>query len=219
MKIILLFLSIFTQNIFCFNLAIDIGHNNKNFGALSSTCNKEYIYNSQLAEFIINNSENIITSNIKKENITFNDRYLLSKNKDLFVSLHHDSVNPKYIIYDKNNCPQTNYAEGYSIFVSKKNLQYEKSLMYARIFANSLKELGLKPSLHHSELIKGENKELVDKELGIYIFDDLKVLKNSYSPAFLFEAGVIVNRKEEAIIKTLVFKEKILKAFNSLKSY
>ena len=79
--------------------------------------------------------------------------------------------------------------------------------------------LGLKPSLHHSEPIKGENRELIDKELGIYIFDDLKVLKNSYSPAFLFEAGVIVNRKEEAIIKTLGFKEKILKAFNSLKSY
>ena len=115
-----------------------------------------------------------------------------------------------------NKCPTTNYAEGFSIFVSKKNIEYEKSLEYAKIFAEELISRGLVPTLHHAEKIKGENRELIDRKLGIYLFDDLKVLKNANSPAFLFEAGVIVNPNEEKKVKTKVFKDNITEAVMKL---
>jgi hypothetical protein len=51
---------------------------------------------------------------------------------------------------------------------------------------------------HHAEPIKGENRELVNPELGIYRFDDLIVLKSAAMPAALLECGVIVNRSEES---------------------
>lgn len=70
--------------------------------------------------------------------------------------------------------------------------------------------------MYHAEKIEGENKELIDEKLGIYLYDDLKVLKNTNSPAFLFEAGVIVNPNEEKKVKTKVFKDNIMEAVMKL---
>jgi len=68
----------------------------------------------------------------------------------------------------------------------------------------------LKPTLHHNEDIDGERRLLLDKKLGIYQFDDLKVLKNAHSPAFLFEAGVIVNPKDESLVRSISFKDSVV---------
>jgi N-acetylmuramoyl-L-alanine amidase len=38
---------------------------------------------------------------------------------------------------------------------------------------------------------------LIDPEKGIYLFDDLVVLKNADAPAVLLEAAVIVHPKDE----------------------
>ena len=65
------------------------------------------------------------------------ERFKRCVDKDLFISIHHDSVQKQFIKYI-NGCPTTNYAEGFSIFVSKKNIEYEKSLEYAKIFAEEL---------------------------------------------------------------------------------
>jgi N-acetylmuramoyl-L-alanine amidase len=40
-------------------------------------------------------------------------------------------------------------------------------------------------------------RELLDKERGVYRYDQLIVLQNTKSPAVLFEAGIIVNKAEE----------------------
>ena len=210
-------LALVIQNLYSANIVLDIGHTPKQAGATSSKCEKEYRYNKELALYIIKQLKNkkkidiSLSSKKVDEEITFKDRYDSSLNKDLFISIHHDSVQKQFINYI-NKCPTTNYAEGFSIFVSKKNIRYEKSLEYAKIFAEELISRGLVPTLHHAEKIKGENRELLDKKLGIYLFDDLKVLKNVNSPAFLFEAGVIVNPNEEKKVKTKVFKDNITEA-------
>lgn len=216
-----IFLLIFIQNIYGINLVLDIGHTPKKNGATSSTCEQEYKYNQELALYIIeqlkneNNLNVSLSSKYNNQELTFQKRYDSSIDKDLFISIHHDSVQKQFIKYIKN-CPTTDYAEGFSIFISKKNIEYEKSLEYAKSFAKELVAQGLSPSLHHAEKIEGENRELIDDKLGIYLFDDLKVLKNANSAAFLFEAGVIVNPLDENKVKTKVFKDKIIKAMMKL---
>ena len=207
------FIALF-QFSFGFSLGLDVGHTSYRYGALSSSCEKEYNYNLSLAKYIdkkLHNKANIaITSNINTKDVSFFQRYNLSNEKDLFISIHHDSVQPQYITYNGKHCPQTNYAQGFSIFVSKKNKHYEKSLEYAKRFAQGLISRGLKPTLHHNEDIDGERRLLLDKKLGIYQFDDLKVLKNAHSPAFLFEAGVIVNPKDESLVRSISFKDSVV---------
>ena len=44
------------------------------------------------------------------------------------------------------------------------------------------------PTFHHAEPIKGENRELVNRDLGIYRFDDLIVLKSAATPAHFSSA-------------------------------
>lgn len=202
-----------------FELGLDIGHTQEKFGALSCSCKKEYNYNKSLGEFIQNylgSNKNIhISTNAKDNNVTFDDRYALAVGKDLFISLHHDSTQPQFI-KTINGCPHTSYAFGYSIFVSRKNQEFSKSLEFATKFANKLRTFGLNSSSHHAEKMDGEDKEAQNKSLGIYFYDDLKVLKNAKSPAFLFEAGVIVNCKDEKNVESLEFRKKIADAISSL---
>ncbi len=215
------FLILFIQNIYGANLVLDIGHTPKKSGAKSSSCEQEYKYNEELALYVLEqlkNKDNLnisLSSKYNNQELTFQERYDSSIDKDLFISIHHDSVQKQFIKYIKN-CPTTDYAEGFSIFISKKNIQYEKSLEYAKSFAKELIAQGLSPSLHHAEEIEGENRQLIDDKLGIYLFDDLKVLRNSKSAAFLFEAGIIVNPVDEKKVKTKAFRDKIIRAMMKL---
>jgi len=193
-----------------FELTLDVGHTPSKFGTISSSCKKEYDYNLALAKHITNYLKaQKIKPRLSYGEITFEDRYASSDQKDLFLSIHHDSMQEQFIKRDKNNCPSSNYASGFSLFVSSKNPQHEKSLRYAKKIASSLVKQGYKPSLHHAENIAGENRVLLDKQLGIYLFDDLKVIKNAKSPAVLLEAGVIVNPMDEQRVQTQKFMNDI----------
>ncbi len=211
------------NNLFGFNLVLDIGHTPKKNGTTSSTCIKEYEYNKNLTYSIVDllKDENglsiTLSSEFKNQEISFEQRYESSKNKDLFFSIHHDSVQEQFIKYNEKSCHQTDHAKGFSIFISRENIEFEKSIKYAQIFAQELVKAGLTPSLHHNENIKGENRDLFDEKLGIYYFDDLKVLKNAHSPAILFEAGVIVNKEDEKFVQTKEFKEIVSNALKRLK--
>ncbi len=205
---------------YAFDLALDIGHTPLKVGATSSECINEYQYNKSLGSYIKaelpkQNSKIKIFTNCTQE-ISFLQRYKLSENKDLFIALHHDSVQEIYIKRNQAGCPISDHASGYSLFISRKNPYFKESLSYAQKFSTALIEQGLKPSLHHAEKIEGENRELLDPTLGIYIFDDLKVLRYAQSPAILFEAGVIVNPIDEQSVRTKLYKLKIMNAFSAL---
>ena len=62
--------------------------------------------------------------------------------------------------------------------------------------ARYLKSAGLRPTLHHAEAITGENRLLLDKDLGIYSAP-FAILKAARMPAILFEVGVIAHPAEE----------------------
>ncbi len=90
---------------------------------------------------------------------------------------------------------------GFSLFVSRGNPAPEKSLACARAIGRKLREAGYTPSLHHAEPIRGENRPLADAANGIYYFDDLVVLKTATVPAVLVEAGIILNRSDELLLR------------------
>lgn len=210
------------QDLFGFNLVLDIGHTPSKAGAKSATCEQEYSYNRNLSFYLLSSLKNVnnintsLSSKYDRQNITFEERYQSSVGKDLFISIHHDSVQERYLHFNENGCPNSNYASGFSIFISRKNPNFIQSLSFAKKLGLSLVSEGLRPSLHHAEKIEGENRELLDKKLGIYVFDDLKVLKNTKCPAILLEAGVIVNPSDEKLVKSDNFKEKITQAIRHI---
>jgi N-acetylmuramoyl-L-alanine amidase len=53
---------------------------------------------------------------------------------------------------------------------------------------------------------------IVDKEKGIYAFDDLVVLKTATMPAVLLECGVIVNRTDEENLNNPAYRKRLVEA-------
>ncbi|MGI9379670.1 MAG: N-acetylmuramoyl-L-alanine amidase family protein, partial [Methyloligellaceae bacterium] len=86
---------------------------------------------------------------------------------------------------------------GFSLFVSRKNPAFKNSLKVARRIAAAFKDAGLGQTLHHAEPIKGEDRELIDWDLGVYNVP-FSVLRRASMPSVLVELGVIINRREEA---------------------
>jgi N-acetylmuramoyl-L-alanine amidase len=131
---------------------------------------------------------------------------------DLFLSIHHDSVQPFYLqrwtFEGKEHLYSDNFR-GYSIFVSRENAHFAIARQFATDIATELKAHELNFTTHHTEKIKGENRELIEPELGVYRFDGLVVLKRTKAPAVLLEAGVIVNRAEELFVATPEFRRRV----------
>ena len=90
--------------------------------------------------------------------------------------------------------------------MSHKNNKYKESLGFAKTLADQLMASGLKFTTHHDELTNtdkyGRIAPLVDRERGIYdASDHIAVLYESHMPAVLVEAGMIVNRAEEQVLR------------------
>jgi len=197
-------------------LMIDPGHSHNSPGAISCTGKPEYLYNSSLAEQVVvtfNKQHIPVTLTRQKMEIpSLQERALAAKGKNLFLSLHHDSVQPQFMIWDKKGRPCSAKAQGYSIFISRKNAFYPQSLAYASKLGTALLRRGLTPTLHHSEKIAGENRQLIDSKRGIYLFDNLYVLRKSDAPAVLLEAAVIVNPRDEAKAASKAYRKRIADA-------
>jgi N-acetylmuramoyl-L-alanine amidase len=123
---------------------------------------------------------------------------------DVFISIHHDSVNDKYLRKWVHGGTERDYADhfrGYSVFTSSKNAKAEISRSLALQVGSALFASGLRPTLHHAEPIQGENRPLLDERTGVYEFSDLVVLKSAKLPAILLECGVIIHRDEEMLVQ------------------
>lgn len=205
------------------DIVLDVDHStNGSSTVVSASCEREYTYNLALGQYIIAHSNS--TDNVsvemkisKKKSLNKTDPYLLHMRKDLLIAIHHGTVQKEYIKKNSFGCPTSSRGTGFSIFLSKNNPHFTKSLSYAKVLGTALLEQGLYPSLHHTEKIKGENKETVDVRLGIYIDNDLKILNNTNVPSLLLEAGIIVNPKDDIDVRSDVYKSKISKAILDLK--
>ena len=190
-------------------IALDPGHSPGSPGAKSCSGVYEHVYNSNLAntivEYLAARNIQIAVTRPPGAEISLEARAKMSAGRKLFISLHHDSAQPQFITF-RNGNPCSEKARGYSIFVSSINGFFQESLACARVLGEALRRSGLSPSTHHGERIKGENRELLDENLGIYRFDDLVVLKNALSPALLLEAAVIIHPLDDERSKTKAYQ-------------
>lgn len=199
-------------------IAVDAGHTRKMPGAISARGTGEWHFNMRLAKKLaaLLDKEGIsyVLVNPDGDTPSLGTRMelALKAGATLFLSLHHDSVQPQYLSGWEWKGEKRFYSDdfsGYSLFVSAQNPYYQQSRDVAGDIADSLLEKGLKPTLHHAEPIAGENRRLLDKARGIYQFDELMVLRESSAAAVLVEAGVIVNRQEELALASPAYQEKI----------
>ncbi len=206
-----LFLSIilvllFSTFSFAKTIIIDIGHTVEKPGVISARGNPEILFNYLTGIVISKKLANQGFEVYLSSNMELADRVKRIKkyNPDMVISIHHDSVQPHHLSTWKFEGKEYYYSDkfsGFSIFVSKKNEQFKNSLRFANLLGRFMTEAGLYPTYHHTEPVKGENRELLNKEYGVYRYDDLFLLKSIY-PAVLLECGIIVNRSDELTLRS-----------------
>ncbi|NJO34734.1 MAG: N-acetylmuramoyl-L-alanine amidase, partial [Rhodospirillales bacterium] len=122
---------------------------------------------------------------------------------DVFLSIHHDSVQKKYRRHWEHEGRWLEYSDvfkGYSLFVWERSAYLKDSIAIATLIGSNLKRAGFSATMHHAEPIEGENRALLNRELGIYAAP-FAVLRHATMPALLFEVGIIVNRSEEKALE------------------
>jgi len=202
-----------------FVIALDIGHSPLRGGAISARGVFEYQFNRRLVTELYAKLQSFgftrsFIINPEGEEIHLIKRAAVAnqRNADLFLAIHHDSVKDTYLKKWETHGKIQKYCDdfhGYSIFISRKNPKAAESARFATALGSALLNAGFTATLHHAEQ---ENRPLLDREKGIYAFDDLVVLKAAKMPAVLLECGVIVNRIEEEKLNTPEYRDRLTDA-------
>ena len=178
------------------HILVDAGHGPQRPGATGASGRAEYLYNRDLAAAVAHALAALGDRTTRVEGVGADippgRRAAGAPDADLLVSIHHDSVQARYLRAGR----QAEFA-GYSIFVSSLNPRPAQSLRCARRIGERLQAAGERPSGYHAEPIEGENRPFVDRRLGVHRYDGLAVLRTAPMAAVLIEAGVIVNPREE----------------------
>jgi len=202
-----------------FRVAIDVGHTETNYGALSAHGKPEYEFNLRLAAELL---VRLFDEHFDKSTIVIQTdsdlqrraRDLSSRRPNLMLSLHHDSVQDKYLktaMLDGKMRTFTEGFRGYSIFVSRENAYLDESEKFARLLGGELMANGLKPTFHHHEQ---ENRPIYDQS-GVFFYDGLVVLHSTTAPAVLLESAVITNPEDEEKANDKAYRNRITKSIVS----
>jgi len=200
-------------------VALDIGHSSVSPGAVSARGRGEFYFNRDLAAQVAVALEDkrfeVRLINLDGAETGLESRTAKARGADLLLSVHHDSTQPQYLktwtLRDERHHYSDRFA-GFSLFISRRNPDPARSLACATAIGSALRQSGFTPSLHHAEPIEGENRPLADAVNGVYYYDDLVVLRSATQPALLLEAGVIVNRDEEALLSRVDVQQSIGRA-------
>jgi len=215
-------LGIFAPAAFGASIAIDVGHYLEKPGVISARGVTEFQYNLKLAQEIsaalrrAGHRTILIGDDGLADNL--GRRAPRAAGMDLFISIHHDSVQPRFLAVWEHEGETLNYSDkfaGFSLFVSRLNGHMEASLKCASAIGAALGGAGFTPSRYHADPILGENRPFADEANGVHYFDNLAVLKTAGIPALLFEAGVIVNRDEELRMRDPAVRQRIAGAIVS----
>ena len=192
-----------------FRIVLDVGHTAESEGATSARNVSEFVFNLRLAKRI--------EQKLKAEGFA-ETRLLLTEGKarrslfkrvdaanelraDLLLSIHHDSVPNKFLEDWEFEGKKSRFSDrfsGYSVFVSRNNPDFKTSLSFAELIGKEMKAQGLDYAQQYSQAIMGRHQRpLLNRETGVYRYDELIVLRKTRMAAVLLEAGSIINRDEE----------------------
>jgi len=185
-------------------VAVDVGHFLAEPGALSARGRPEFEFNRALAldlrDALEAQGDRVRLIGAAGDAEVLSRRTTAARGASLFLSVHHDSVQPHYLEEWEHEGKTRRFSDrfaGFSLFVSRRNPELTGSLACASAIGARLRSAGFAPSVYHAEPIPGESKPFADRLNGVHYFDNLVVLHTATQPAVLLEAGVIVNRAEE----------------------
>lgn len=188
---------------------MDVGHYAAEPGVMSASGVPEFDYNRALALEVKAELERL---NLKVRLIGERGEYQRlgwrtrdAQGADLFVSIHHDSVKERLL-------PQADRFSGFSIFVSRLNVKRERSLACASAIGAKMRDSGFAPSRYHADAALGESRPFADEANGVHYYDNLAVGRSATMASVLVEAGVIVNRAEEAKLRDPEVRARIARA-------
>jgi N-acetylmuramoyl-L-alanine amidase len=197
-----------------FLVAVDVGHTPEVPGAISARGVPEYSYNGALADEIgralraagFARTQVMRTPGSAGTGLAARIAQANGMRADLFLSVHHDSVPARFLQpweVDGATWLFSDRFRGHSLFVSKGHRRFADSLRFASLLGAALSAQGLRYTPHYADPIMAERRrELLDASAGVYRFDQLAVLKSTTMPAVLLEAGSIVHRDEELLLRT-----------------
>jgi N-acetylmuramoyl-L-alanine amidase len=192
-----------------FRIVVDVGHTPESEGAISARNVAEFVFNRRLAQRIADKlkaegfAETRLLVTEGKARASLARRVAAANNMpaDLFLSIHHDSVPDKLLEDWEFEGKKSHFSDrfsGYSVFVSRSNADFKTSLAFAELLAREMKAQGLKYAEQYTQPIMGRYRHpLLNKETGVYSYDELIVLRKTRMAAVLLEAGSIINRDEE----------------------
>ena len=192
-----------------FRIVLDVGHTAESEGAISARNVSEFSYNLRLARRIeeklkaegFAETKLILTEGKAKRSLFRRVATASDLRADLLLSIHHNSVPNKFLEEWEFEGKKSRYSDrfsGYSVFVSRSNPDYRTSLSFAELIGKEMKAQGLDYAKQYSQPIMGRyQRELLNKETGVYRYDELIVLRKTRMAAVLLEAGSIINRDEE----------------------
>jgi N-acetylmuramoyl-L-alanine amidase len=188
---------------------VDVGHYAGEPGVLSAIGRPEFEYNLELAsEVRARLKESGLRVRMIGERADYQKLHYRTRDAagaDLFLSIHHDSVR-EYLL------PVADRFSGFSLFVSRRNPDLQKSLACASAIGVQMRAAGFKPSRYHADPVIGENRPFADEANGVHYYDNLAVAHTARMPSVLVEAGVIVNRVEEAAMRDPIVRSRIARA-------
>jgi N-acetylmuramoyl-L-alanine amidase len=189
---------------------LDPGHTQSHPGALSARAIPEVAYNDAFVAVLASGLERagfrVATTRRPGEEVDLDARARTANAQQawLLISIHHDSAQLQFLEkLDRDGKAVHRTVKpirGYSLFVSGTNPRFSESMQAAKALGRRLLALGRPPTLHHAEPIPGEGRPLLDPVLGVYRYDDLKILKAVTCPAVLLEVGVLVDETDEAYV-------------------
>jgi N-acetylmuramoyl-L-alanine amidase len=192
-----------------FRIVLDVGHTAKSEGANSARNVPEFAFNLRLAQRIeaklkaggFAETRLLVTEGKARPSLVKRVAAANNLHANLFLSIHHDSVPDKFLEKWEFEGKKSHFSDrfsGYSVFVSRGNADFKTSLAFAELVAKEMKAQGLQYARQYTQAIMGRYQHpLLNKETGVYSYDQLIVLKTTRMPAVLLEAGSIINRDEE----------------------
>jgi len=192
-----------------FRIVLDVGHTAQSEGAMSARNVPEYLYNLRLAKRIeqqlkadgFAGTRLLVTEGKARRSLVTRVAAANSLAPNLFLSIHHDSVPDKFLEEWEFEGKKRYYSDrfgGYSVFVSRNNPDFPTSVAFAELVAKEMKAQGLKYAEQYSLPIMGRyQRPILNRQTGVYRYDELIVLRKTKMPAVLLESGSIINREEE----------------------